>query len=33
MLTNFAKKKKKKKKSDYSLPKARKLKARGYPGD
>ena len=32
MLPNFAKKKKKKK-SDYSLPKARKLKARGYPGD
>ena len=29
MLPNFAKKKK----SDYSLPKARKLKARGYPGD
>lgn len=30
MLPNFEKKKKK---SDYYLPKARKLKARGYPGD
>lgn len=29
MLPNFEKKKK----SDYYLPKARKLKARGYPGD